>query len=240
MIEDGNVECDYIIKIILIGDSSVGKTCLINKFNDPNDNSNLEVNTTIGYEYCNKYFAQDDRIVQIHLWDTAGQERHRSMIGTYYRKTAGAVLVYDITDRTSFENCSAWIKELQENIPLKPSENLVNKSESRYEENCKLIIVGNKLDLEEQRCVSVEEGERLAEMNDAAFFETSAKTGLNVQGVFETLITKIVECLKQMEKEKTKDDGATLNYNSSIATSIKLHSESSSKKKRACKDCVIF
>lgn len=107
-------ECDYMIKIILIGDSSVGKTSLILRLNDPNGSSSLESNTTIGYEFCNKYFEQDDRLIQVHLWDTAGQEKHRSMVATYYRKTAGAILLFDLTDYTSFENCSKWLQELRE------------------------------------------------------------------------------------------------------------------------------
>ena len=207
MIEMTDDEWDYIIKIILIGDSSVGKTCLINKFNDPQNETNLEANTTIGYEFCNKYFEKDDMRVQVHLWDTAGQERHRSMVGTYYRKTAGAVLVYDITDYTSFENCQVWIKELKEH----------------NEENCKLIIVGNKWDLQESRAVSTEEGEKLAQTHDAAFFESSALTGENVQALFETLITKIIECLKMMETVEGKQ--SELNYNSSVATSVRLENE---------------
>ena len=210
-------ECDYMVKIILIGDSSVGKTCIIHRFNDPNTSTELKSNTTIGYEFWNKYFEQDDRLIQVHLWDTAGQEKHRSMVATYYRKTAGWVLVYDITDYTSFENCKRWIKELRDH----------------NEDNCKLIIVGNKWDLTENRAVTTEEGEKFALENDAAFFETSAKTGLNIQRMFETLITKIVECLKQMESAGTHSNpkGSSIMRNS-----VKLDSESEHKEKK-CKMC---
>ena len=220
--EYGGEECDYIIKIILIGDSSVGKTCLINKFNDPNSSSTLDVNTTIGYEFWSKFFEQDDRIVQVHLWDTAGQERHRSMVSTYYRKTAGAVLVYDITNYSSFENWKSWIDELK----------------SHNEENWKLIIVGNKLDLEENREVSTGDGERLAQENDAAFFEASAVNGTNVRGLFETLVTKIIECLKKMETVDEKEKGGNL-LKSSVTSSVRLESESENKKKK-CKICVLL
>lgn len=97
-------DCDYTIKIILIGDSSVGKSSFIHRLNDPERKRPLEPTTTIGYEFCNKIYEKDDRLIQVHLWDTAGQEKHRSMISTYYKKTAGAILIYDITDYSSFES----------------------------------------------------------------------------------------------------------------------------------------
>ena len=136
------------------------------------------------------------------------------MVATYYRKTAGAVLVYDITDFETFENCKKWIKELREH----------------NEDNCKLVLVGNKCDLEDNRAVSREEGEQFAIENDAAFFETSAKTGENVQRMFETLITKIVECLKQMESA-----GNHTHIKSSIKSSIRLEdSEAEKTGKKGC------
>ena len=123
---------DYMIKIILIGDSGVGKTCLVSRFNNPDPRKQLKVYSTIGYDYCSKFFEQDDKLIQVHLWDTTGQEKYKSLIKNYYRKAMGAFLVYDITKQETFDDIPNWIDELKEN----------------WETNCEIMLVGNKSDLE--------------------------------------------------------------------------------------------
>lgn len=175
----------------------------------------LETNATIGYEFCNKYFEQGDKLIQVHLWDTAGQEKHSWMVATYYRKTAGAIIVYDITDYSTFSSLNKWIIELKNN----------------NEDGWKIVIVGNKCDLEKNRAVSYEEGQEVANENDALFFETSAKSGQNVQNVFDSLITKIVEVLKKSECDWQND-----RQNKFFKDSIKLESTNESTHKRSWRD----
>ena len=101
---DSKEEADYIIKLILIGDSGVGKTSILARYNNPDPESPIATHTTIGYDFSSKLFEQDDKTIQVHIWDTTGQEKYKSLIKTYYNKAMAALIVFDITKEESFRN----------------------------------------------------------------------------------------------------------------------------------------
>ena len=154
------------LKVILLGDSGVGKTSIICKYNDPShDLAKSDTEATIGYEYIKVKQKVYGNTAQVHIWDTTGQDRFNSIASNYYRRAAGAVLVYDITKRETFDALEDWIEQLHNSC----------------EEDVVLLIVGNKADKERNRDVAREEGEQFAHRFNAAFYETSAYTGYNVK-----------------------------------------------------------
>ena len=164
---------DERIQLIMIGESGVGKTSLIRRYTNNIFNTNhLE---TIGIEFFNKEERINDQIIQIKLWDTAGQEIFHSLTKNFYRKADGIIIVYDITNKESFERIQDWVKSVYDNTDT-------------YKE-IQMIIVGNKIDLEERREVSKEEGLKIGKYFEIDFFEASAK---NAEGVRNFMI-KIIE-----------------------------------------------
>ena len=164
---------DERIQIIMIGESGVGKTSLIRRYTNNIFNTNhLE---TIGIEFFNKEERINDQIIQIKLWDTAGQEIFHSLTKNFYRKADGIIIVYDITNKESFDRIQDWVKSVYDNTDT-------------YKE-IQMIIVGNKIDLEEKREVSKEEGMKIGKYFEIDFFEASAK---NAEGVRNFMI-KIIE-----------------------------------------------
>ena len=164
---------DEKIQLIMIGESGVGKTSLIKRYtNNIFNSSHLE---TIGIEFYNKEERINDQIIQIKIWDTAGQEIFHSLTKNFYRKADGIIIVYDITNLDSFEKIQDWVKSVYDNT-------------DSYKE-IQMIIVGNKIDLEEKREVSKEEGMKIGKYFEIDFFEASAK---NAEGVRNFMI-KIIE-----------------------------------------------
>ena len=164
---------DEIIQLIMVGEIGVGKTSLIRRYTNNIFNTNhLE---TIGIEFFNKEERINDQIIQIKLWDTAGQEIFHSLTKNFYRKADGIIIVYDITNKESFERIQDWVKSVYDNTDT-------------YKE-IQMIIVGNKIDLEERREVSKEEGLKIGKYFEIDFFEASAK---NAEGVRNFMI-KIIE-----------------------------------------------
>ena len=160
---------DINFKIIIIGNSGVGKTCITN--NAVTNSFSNEYKSTIGMEIFSLYIKikNNNTILKFQIWDTCGQEIYRSLITNFYRSSSLAILVYSIDQRESFDDLDLWIKELKAN----------NSPDT------KLILVGNKLDLEDKRKVQYEEGKKLAQdFNFIGFFETSAKTGKNIKDMF--------------------------------------------------------
>ena len=164
---------DLIFKIVLIGDSSVGKTNIFSKY--LNDEFDPESKSTVGVEFGTKNFKIENNIVKVQIWDTAGQERYRSITNAYYKGAKGCLLVYDITNKSSFENLDKWISDLKNNGDDKVS----------------IILIGNKSDLDSQRAITLEEGKQLAEFHKMAFMETSALNGDNIEKAFSELISDI-------------------------------------------------
>ncbi|XP_028656169.1 ras-related protein Rab-6A isoform X1 [Erpetoichthys calabaricus] len=173
-------------KLVFLGEQSVGKTSLITRFMyDSFDNT---YQATIGIDFLSKTMYLEDRTIRLQLWDTAGQERFRSLIPSYIRDSAAAVVVYDITNVNSFQQTTKWIDDV------------------RTERGGDVIImlVGNKTDLADKRQVSIEEGERKAKELNVMFIETSAKAGYNVKQLFR----RVAAALPGMEstQDKSRED----------------------------------
>jgi Ras-related protein Rab-6A len=153
-------------KLVFLGDQSVGKTSVITRFMYDSYDSTYQA--TIGIDFLSKTMHLEDRTVRLQLWDTAGQERFRSLIPSYIRDSSVAVVVYDVTNRKSFENVSKWIDDVR----------------TERGQNVIVVLVGNKTDLEEERQVTAVEAEARAQELDVMWIETSAKTGHNIKGLF--------------------------------------------------------
>ena len=164
---------NMIFKIVLIGDTSVGKTNILSKY--LTDEFDAKSKATVGVEFGVKNFKIENNIVKVQIWDTAGEERYRSITNAYYKGAKGSLLVYDITNKKSFENVEKWISDLKANA----------------DEDISMILLGNKTDLEDKRVVSTEEGKDKAEFYQISFMETSALNGNNIQKAFNELIMDV-------------------------------------------------
>ncbi len=188
---------DYLFKLLIIGESGVGKTCLLLRYTDDSFTANHL--TTIGIDFKIKIVPlPNNKLVKLQIWDTAGQERFRTITKTYYKGAHGIILTYDVTDQNSFKNIRNWIKQIEANAQTNV---------------CK-VLVGNKCD-KPDRVVSEEEGKKLAEDFNMSFFETSAKTNQNVNEVFNFLTEEILKSNegkpqngsggKQLNNDKSKN-----------------------------------
>ena len=182
---DSTNEIDLVFKILLLGDSEVGKSCFLMRYSD-----NVFIDnyiTTIGLDYKLKSVKLDNgKTIKVQLWDTAGQDKYRTIAKNYFKGSHGILLLYDITKTNSFENIREWIRDIKEEVS----------------EKAIIFLIGNKIDLEEQRKISKEKGVELAEEYKIPFFEASAKSGENVDEVFKALYRKISEVYGDMEKER--------------------------------------
>ncbi|KAL4460491.1 hypothetical protein ABPG74_000242 [Tetrahymena malaccensis] len=165
----------YLFKFIVIGDSGVGKSCLVLQFTENYIRKNHDV--TIGVEFGVKIVQIDGKNIKLQIWDTAGQENFRSLTRAYYRTAIGAIVVYDISRRDSFLHINDWIKEMKSN----GNPNMV------------VLLIGNKKDKEAQRQVQTEEGQAVANENGFLFFETSARDSINVDEAFTKLAEQITK-----------------------------------------------
>ena len=167
---------ELLYKILLLGDSSVGKTCFLMRYTD---NTYQEIHmSTIGID--NKFKdveLEDGKKVKIQIWDTAGQDRFRSITRNYYKGANGIVLIFDVTNKKSYENVKNWVKQIKEEVSSRVT----------------IILVANKIDDVNHRIVTKEEGEKIANECGLMFFECSAKTGENIEHAFNELVKKTVE-----------------------------------------------
>ncbi|KAA3482159.1 ras-related protein RABA2a-like [Gossypium australe] len=181
-------EYDYLFKIVLIGDSGVGKSNLLSRFT--RNEFCLESKSTIGVEFATRTLQVEGRTVKAQIWDTAGQERYRAITSAYYRGALGALLVYDVTKPTTFENVSRWLKELRDHA----------------DSNIVIMLIGNKTDLKHLRAVSAEDGQSYAEKEGLSFIETSALEAINVEKAFQTILSEIYRIMSK--KSLSSDDPA--------------------------------
>ncbi|VDN09322.1 unnamed protein product [Dibothriocephalus latus] len=163
-------EYDFLFKIVLIGDSGVGKSNLLSRFT--RNEFNLESKTTIGVEFATRSINVDGKIIKAQIWDTAGQERYRAITSAYYRGAVGALLVYDISRYQTYENVEAWLRELRDHA----------------DSNIVTMLVGNKCDLRHLRTVPTNEAKAFAESHNLNFIETSALDSTNVEDTYTTLL----------------------------------------------------
>ena len=180
------LEYDYLFKYLLIGNLGDGKSCLLILFTD-NDYEEGYIRT-IGRDFNIKTLIIEGKSVKLQVWDTVGQKRFSFISPSYYRRTHGIMMVYDITDLDSFLSLDSWIKEIEKNA-----------SKNVYK-----ILVGNKNDLEKDRKVTFEKGKEFANLHGMKFFETSAKENINVEEVFKEMTKDIINSLKKdNEKQNT-------------------------------------
>lgn len=170
---DFNQKIDYVFKVVLIGDSAVGKSQLLARFS--RNEFNLDSKATIGVEFQTRTLEIDHKTVKAQIWDTAGQERYRAVTSAYYRGAVGAMLVYDITKRPSFDHVTRWLEELR----------------GHADKNIVIMLVGNKTDLGSLRAVPTEDAKEFAEKENLFFIETSALEATNVDTAFVNVLTEI-------------------------------------------------
>ena len=180
---------DVLFKIVLIGDSFVGKTNIMSKYlkNEFHEDSKA----TVGVEFGAKKFDIEGKSVKAQIWDTAGQERYKSITTTYYRGAKGALIVYDITRKETFDSVDRWISEL------------VNSGDK----NMTMLLIGNKCDLDNQRQVTKEQGEEKAKAFKVAFLETSASSGENLDVAFEMIMKEVYsKCKNELDEDEGMED----------------------------------
>ena len=172
-------------QLLLIGDSSVGKTSLLYRYTN-NNNYNEKHLATVGIDYFTKDEVINNRTVRVKIWDTAGQERYKSLTYTFFRNAQGIILVFDVSNRDTFENLKFWINSIRTNIGS--------------DHNVKIIIIGNKIDLRRQ--VMKEEAEKYAKEINTEYFETSAKENINVCESIKHIVSLVtVDKKNPWEKE---------------------------------------
>jgi len=199
-------EYDYLFKLVLIGDSGVGKSCLLLRFAD--DSFTDSYISTIGVDFRFRTVNIDSKTVKLQIWDTAGQERFRTITSAYYRGAHGIIMVYDVTNHESFEHVEEWLNE-------------VNRHAS---ESTLKLLVGNKADLEDDRKVTAQEAKKFADNLNISFLETSAKNATNVEAAFLTMG-------KQLMQAK---DANSVNKNIEKETQVVLTTTKDNEKKRCC------
>lgn len=204
---------DYLFKVVLIGDSGVGKSNLLSRFT--RNEFCLESKSTIGVEFATRSIQVDGKTIKAQIWDTAGQERYRAITSAYYRGAVGALLVYDITKSVTFENVERWLKELRDHADA----------------NIVIMLVGNKSDLRHLRSVSTEDAQGFCEKEGLSFIETSALESTNVEKAFQQILTEIYHIVSKKVID-ADDKGMKLNQGTSIV--VDNPQDDGGKKKSSC------
>lgn len=198
---DYNQKIDYVFKVVLIGDSAVGKSQLLNRF--ARNEFTLDSKATIGVEFQTRTIVVDQKTIKAQIWDTAGQERYRAVTSAYYRGAVGAMLVYDITKRQTFDHIARWLEELR----------------NHADNNIVIMLIGNKTDLGTLRAVSTEDAKEFAEKEGLFFLETSALESVNVETAFSTVLTEIYRVVSKKSLIANEEQG---NGNVSLLTGTKI------------------
>ena len=200
-INEGNVKDDFKLKIVVVGDSGVGKTNLIRRFIQDDFQSNSKA--TVGVEFFSKSFKINDNVFKIEIWDTAGQERYKSITAAYYKGAKGGLVVYDVTSKTSFDNVDNWVSEIKEKAST----------------DMKTMMIGNKIDLKDERAVSTEEALEKAKLLELPLMEASALDSTNVKQAFYDLLKEMYKEVKKtidvVEQAEKQNEGVQLDTNQS-------------------------
>ena len=213
ILPDDYTQYDLSFKIIVIGDSGVGKSCLTNKatknvFEDT-------YNATVGFEFFSFNLKLDEKIIKLQIWDTCGQELYRSLITNFYRNSSLAVMVYAINNRESFENIDVWLKELR----------------THSNPDTKVFLIGNKVDLEEDRVIKREQGEEYSKENKFnIFMEASAKSGFNAQQIFVEAARILYEDYLKYKRNDSVGTFKPINENNNQ----KINNNTNTSKKTGC------
>uniref|UniRef100_A0A1B0B9M6 Ras-related protein Rab-25 n=1 Tax=Glossina palpalis gambiensis TaxID=67801 RepID=A0A1B0B9M6_9MUSC len=175
-------EYDYLFKVVLLGDTSVGKSNLVSRFT--RNEFNLESKSTIGVEFATRSVKVDGITIKVQVWDTAGQECYRALTSAYYRGAVGALLVYDIAKRMTYENIDRWLQALRYHV----------------DRDIVIMMVGNKSDLTDLRSVTTNEAKQFAELKGLSFIETSALDSTNVDAAFQNVLAEIYRIYSQRQR----------------------------------------
>ncbi|XP_077995431.1 ras-related protein Rab-35-like isoform X2 [Glandiceps talaboti] len=197
-------EYDHLFKLLIIGDSGVGKSSLLLRFAD-NTFTGTYI-TTIGVDFKIRTIDVNGEKVKLQIWDTAGQERFRTITTTYYRGTHGVIVVYDVTSADSFVNVKRWLHEIDQNC-----------------DNVARILVGNKNDCPDRKVVESDDAKKFAEQMGVQLFETSAKENINVEEIFNAITELVIEKKKQRVYRDKENEGT-----------VKVKRQSHKSKKKCC------
>jgi Ras-related protein Rab-11A len=210
-----NDEYDFLFKVVLIGDSGVGKSNLLSRFT--RNEFNLDSKSTIGVEFATRSIQIDNKTIKAQIWDTAGQERYRAITSAYYRGAVGALLVYDISKSLSFENVTRWLKELRDHA----------------DSNIVIMLVGNKTDQRHLRAVPTEDGKNFASENGLSFIETSALEATNVDLAFQNILTSIYQIVSS---KSLAEEGADVGkkFDPREGNNISLSQEGPKEESKGC------
>ena len=203
-------EYDMMVKVIIIGDSGVGKTNIMSKF--LKNKFMEESKATVGVEFGSKLFDLNGHKIKAQIWDTAGQEKYKSITGAYFKGSKGALVVYDITQKSTYESLEKWVNDLK----------------SAGDPKITIILIGNKSDLEENRQVSKEQGEEKAKSFGCAFLETSALSGDNIDKAFNLMVKEIFE---KFSNDSAEDSELESGFK---GEDLKLDKVVDKKKKKCC------
>jgi Ras-related protein Rab-11A len=208
MAEDENYEMMF--KVVLVGDSFVGKTNIMSKYikNEFHEDSKA----TVGVEFGSKQFTVEGHSIKAQIWDTAGQERYKAITSAYYKGAKGAFIVYDITRKQSFDSVEKWVNDVT----------------AVADKKITIILIGNKCDLEDQRQITKEQGEEKANKLEIAFLETSALSGENLDKAFDKMMNEVY---KKCHEEMLSDDVDLIDGK---GKDINLDKKDANEKKKCC------
>ncbi|KAL6864942.1 hypothetical protein ACP4OV_016093 [Aristida adscensionis] len=208
-------EYDYLFKVVLIGDSGVGKSNLLSRFT--RNEFCLDSKSTIGVEFATRTLHVEGKIIKAQIWDTAGQERYRAITSAYYRGALGAVLVYDVSKPTTFENISRWLKELRDHA----------------DSNIRIMLVGNKTDLKHLRAVATEDAQSFAEAEGLSYIETSALDSTNVEEAFQLILGDIYRAISK-KPVASDEPGAGGGVKEGKMINVAAGGDANAEKKQCC------
>ena len=193
-----DIKEEYKLKVVVVGDSGVGKTNLIKRF--ASDTFSYDSKATVGVEFISKSYIINKKVFKIEIWDTAGQERYKAITSAYYKGAKGCLIVYDTTSQLTFNNIDKWMSEIREKALT----------------NIKVMIVGNKIDLKDKRIIPIEEAMKKSQELQAPIMETSAYDATNVKEAFYDLIREMYKEVKKnldIVEESENNEGIQLETN---------------------------